>query len=127
MVHLFLKMHGFELIETMKEIQALRRQEGIFNPGHFIWQYKDDVATFWKTASSFAPIIGPMALRLVSIPSNSVPCKRSFLVLKLLQNKFRSRIRSDRVDILQYIYINRRVFDKITAEHAARRARVIST
>jgi hypothetical protein len=89
-------------------------------------KYKDNITTFWKIASSFTTIIGPLALRLVSTPSNSVPCERSFSVLKLLQNKFRSRIRDDRVDMLQYIYINRRVFDKITAEHAARRIKSTS-
>jgi hypothetical protein len=57
-----------------------------------------------------------------------VPSERSFSILKLLQNKLRSRLTAERINKLQYIYINERVLKRVanaslrkekTLQHAA--------
>ena len=57
-----------------------------------------------------------------------MPSERSFSILKLLQNKLRSRLTAERVNKLQYIYINERVLKRVgnaslrkekTLQHAA--------
>lgn len=41
-----------------------------------------------------------------------MPSERSFSILKLLQNKLRSRLTAERTNKLQYIYINERVLKR---------------
>jgi hypothetical protein len=75
---------------------------------------------FWKIARSIAPAITLIAIRLASIPCNSVPSKRSFSILKLLHNKLRNRLRPNKVDMLQFIYINKRVLERVKANLATK-------
>src|SRR6202008_1978310 len=70
-----------------------------------------------ETARGISPILAPLAIRIASTPSNSVPSERSFSILKLLQNKLRSRLIYDHVDQLQYIYINERVLARALADN----------
>ena len=73
--------------------------------------------TFWETACDISPILAPLAIRIASTSSNSVPSERSFSILKLLQNKLRSRLIYDHVDQLQYIYINERVLARVLTDN----------
>jgi hypothetical protein len=61
----------------------------------------------------FWGLSGTLALRLASTIANSVPSERSFSILRLLQNKLRSRLTAQRIDKLQYIYINERVLGRV--------------
>jgi hypothetical protein len=71
--------------------------------------------TFWQTAGGVSPVLAPLAIRLASTRSNSVPSEQSFSILKLLHNNLRNRLLPEWVDRLQYIYINERVLDWILA------------
>jgi hypothetical protein len=59
-----------------------------------------------------APAIAPIARRLALTPSNSVPSERAFSILNLLQNKLRNCLTNQRVDKLQFIYLNERVLQR---------------
>jgi hypothetical protein len=117
-LHTFFKKQGINNEHGMGQILEFRYREERFHNGHFIWDYKNNMRIFWKAARSIAPAIAPLAIRLASTPCNSVPSERSFSILKLLHNKLRNRLRPDRVDMLQYIYINKRVLERIKADLA---------
>jgi len=117
-LHKFFKRQGIDNQNGMGQTLELRYREERFHHGHFIWEYKHNMRTFWKVARSIAPAIAPVAIRLASTPCNSVPSERSFSILKLLHNKLRNRLRPDKVNMLQYIYINKRVLERIKADQA---------
>src|SRR2546421_12963299 len=71
--------------------------------------------TFWETACNISSILALLAICLASTSSNSVSSEHFFSILKLLQNKLRSRLIYDCVDQLQYIYINERVLARALA------------
>ena len=117
-LHTFFKRQGIDNPHGMGQTLELRYPEERFHHGHFIWEYKHDMRTFWKVARSIAPAIAPVAIRLASTPCNSVPSERSFSILRLLHNKLRNRLRPDKVNMLQYVYINKRVLERIKANQA---------
>lgn len=114
-IHTFIEKQGMDKVSTMKELWEFRSQEGHFFRGSFLWDYKQDMKTFWQTARAISSVLAPLAIRLASTPSNSVPSERSFSTLKLLHNKLRNRLLPERVDRLQYVYINERVLDRVLA------------
>src|SRR2546429_9115164 len=73
--------------------------------------------TFWETACDISSILVSLAICIASMSSNSVFSEHSFSILKLLQNKLRSRLIYDHVDQLQYIYINERVLARALADN----------
>jgi hypothetical protein len=109
-------MQGIDNQNGMRQTLELRYREGRFHYGHFICEYKHNIRTFWKVAKAIAPAIAPIAIKLASTPCNSVPSERSFSILKLLLNKLRNRLKPDKVNMLQYIYINKRVLERIKAD-----------
>ena len=117
-LHNFFKRQGIDNQYGMTQTLEFRYREERFHNGHFIWEYKHNMRTFWKVARSIAPAIAPIAIRLASTPCNSVPSERSFSILKLLHNKLRNRLKADKVNMLQFIYINRRVIERIKADLA---------
>ena len=60
-------------------------------------------------ASAFASDLSQIALRLTQTPANSVPSERSFSTLNLLLNDLRNSLGNEKVNMLQYIYMNERV------------------
>jgi hypothetical protein len=66
----------------------------------------ENACVFWNCATSLAPTIGPIAIRLISTPATAVPSDRAFSILNLVHNKLMNRLSVERVDKLQYIYIN---------------------
>ena len=76
-----------------------------------------NVTIFWNSATSLAPTIGPIAIRLISTPATSVPSERAFSILNLVHTKLRNRLSNGRVDKLQYIYINERVLQRINTSY----------
>ena len=50
---------------------------------------------------------------------SSVPSKRAWSILNLVHNKLRNRLSNDRVDKLQYIYINERVLRRVSCRYEA--------
>lgn len=117
-LHNFFKRQGIDIQHGMGQILEFRYREERFHCGHFIWEYKQNMRTFWKVARTIAPAIAPIAIRLASTPCNSVPSERSFSILKLLHSKLRNRLRPDKVNMLQYIYINKRVLERVKADLA---------
>ena len=63
-----------------------------------------------------AKVLGPLALRIFSTPSNLVPSERAFSVMNFLYSKARNRLESERVDKLTYTYINTHIFRRINTE-----------
>jgi hypothetical protein len=53
----------------------------------------------------------------MSTPATSVPSDRAVSILNLVHNKLRNRLSMERVDKLQYIYINERVLRKIKTSY----------
>jgi hypothetical protein len=117
-LHKFFKRQGIDNQNGMGQTLELRYHEERFHYGQFIWDYKHNMRTYWKVARSIAPAIAPIAIRLASTLCNSVPSERSFSILKLLHNKLRNCLKPDKVNMLQCIYINKRVLERIKADQA---------
>jgi hypothetical protein len=64
----------------------------------------------------FAPRISRVAIRLFRTPCNSVPSERSFSVQNIIHDKKRNRLKPERTNKLMYIYMNRRVLDRVDGE-----------
>lgn len=54
--------------------------------------------------------IATVAVRLLQTVANSAECERGFSTLKFIHNLLRSRLTDIRVEMLIFIYVNRRVF-----------------
>lgn len=82
------------------------------------------ICALTQVARNFAPELGNIALRLAQTPANSVPSERAFSTLNLLLNELRNKLSNEKVDMLQYIYMNERVLaralkdeDKMQPKH----------
>jgi hypothetical protein len=64
----------------------------------------------------FAPRILRVAIRLFRTPCNSVPSERPFSVQNIIHDKKRNRHDPARTNKLMYIYMNRRVLDRVEGE-----------
>jgi hypothetical protein len=106
-----------EPVSALKELNEFRGKTGRFYPKLWCWELAKDAGVFWNSATTLAPTIGPIAIRLISTPATSVPSERAFSILNLVHTKLRNRLSIERVDKLQYIYINERVLRKIKTSY----------
>ncbi len=60
-------------------------------------------------AATFASDLSNIALLLAQTSANSVPSEQSFSTLNFLLNDLQNKLSNEKVNILQYIYINERV------------------
>ena len=95
---------------ALLELVQFRDRTGPFSRASYIWKAASSVQNFWQLATAIAPALKPIAIRLAQTPANSVPSERAFSIQNLLLNKLRNRLSTKRVDKLQYIYINQRLF-----------------
>ena len=65
-------------------------------------------------------MIGQLALRLMRTMASSVPSERAFSIQNLIHDKLRSRLTAEKVDMLQFIYINERVMKNKRKRHVKR-------
>jgi len=117
-LHYFFVKQRVNYIAAMEQFNEFWRKEGRFNRGLPVWQYAERKEVFWEYIQASCPELGPLALRVARTPANSVPSERSFSILKLLMNKFRAQLTPQHVDMLQYIYINERVLNRILRRNA---------
>jgi hypothetical protein len=89
------------------------KKTGFWSDSNTIWWLSGDIQAFWLRACDSAPELGAIAIRLLSTPATGVPSERSFSGLNMMMSKARNRLRSDRVDKLQYVYHNERLLNKI--------------
>lgn len=108
-------------VATMAMFQQFRNRQNIFNPDSEVWAYKDNPHTFWDVAINARPL-NTFARRLAITPANSVASERSFSILNLMQNKLRNSLHGERVDQLQYIYMNERALERNTIRGQDKRA-----
>jgi hypothetical protein len=106
-----------EPVSALKELNEFRGKTRRFYPKLWCWELAKDAGVFWNSATTLAPTIGPIAIRLISTPATSVPSERAFSILNLVHTKLRNRLSIERVDKLQYIYINERVLRKIKTSY----------
>jgi len=114
----FFVHHGLNGPAAIRELNDFRKKARNFVPFSWIWSL-DDPKEFWENAASLAPTIGSIAQRLMSTPCSSVPSERAWSILNLVHNKLRNRLSNDRVDKLQYIYINERVLRRVSCRYEA--------
>lgn len=97
------------LKETIAQFAQFRHQSGVFDHAdQAIWSLKDQPVDFWNHVDIFAPDLAGLASRLWACPANSVPSERAFSSTNFIQNRFRSRLGTDRTSHLAYIYMNLR-------------------
>ena len=113
----FFVHHRIKPIPALKELDEFRGKTGRFYSKLWCWELAEDASVFWNSATTLAPTIGPIAVRLMSTPATSVPSERAFSILNLVHTKLRNRLSIERVDKLQYIYINERVLRKIKTSY----------
>lgn len=108
----FFSRYDLDHFKAMNELNEFRAKTGRFHAECSLWKLKDSAHLFWTSAIDIAPEIAPIAQRLAATPATSVPSERAFSILNLLQNKLRNRLTVQRVDKLQFIYINERVLQR---------------
>jgi hypothetical protein len=57
-------------------------------------------------------------MRLFDCPVTSVSCERAFSTMNLTHTKHRNRLSVEKVDMLCFIHINRKILDRSKAEFA---------
>ena len=88
---------------------AFRTRQPPFTRNNPAWEDQSDVKLFWARCSSVSPHLGKLARKIYSTACNSVACERAFSIMKLLHSKARNRTGIEKMDKLQFIYINARV------------------
>lgn len=129
MVRTFLLKHTPEerhqsLNHQFAEFRHLR---GSFARLHeHLWAYANDYITFWDIASSQAPDLSHIAMRLHETPANSVPSERSFSAMNFIQNDYRTRLSTTKTNKLTYIFMNTKALRRrpiLEGHHRERRVR----
>jgi Protein of unknown function (DUF 659) len=108
------------------EFQAFRSQMAPFSADRPCWIISDDVRLFWSNMNTHTRIIGNLALRIFSTPTNSVASEQAFSVQNHVQCKLRASLLNSKVNKLTYTYINGRMLWKIgsVAENKVVEARI---
>jgi hypothetical protein len=102
-----------EATAARREFLCFRSQYSPFEPTRYCWKHSTDPQTFWMMQTQHAQVIGALAMRIFTTPSNSVPSERAFSIMNFIHRKGRNNLDSERVDKLTYIYINIRQFRRI--------------
>ena len=77
------------------------------------WQeWVEKPIMFWKSYRSVAPKLAELAIQLQHITANSVASERAFSTMNFLQNKLRSRMTIETMDMLSFVYMNSRSLRK---------------
>jgi hypothetical protein len=92
------------------EFLSFRSQLPPFESTRYCWKHSTDPRMFWIMQTQHAKVIGALAVRIYSTPSNSVPSERAFSVMNFIHRKGRNSLGSEKVDKLTYTYINTRLF-----------------
>jgi hypothetical protein len=108
MANEFFKDQDINSIIAMGHLSQFRRQSGLFQKNSWIWEHANNPVQFWQLIESFAPDLAKISERLSSCPYSSVTSERAFSILNLIHTKTRNRLKPERVNKLQYIYINER-------------------
>ena len=117
--HNVLKRHlGDRAPEGMKEVQEFVSRRGRIQLEEWLWDYKHDVVEFWEQAQLAFPVVGQLALRLMRTMASSVPSERAFSIQNIIHSTVRNRLIAEKVDMLQFIYINERVLKNKRKKHA---------
>ena len=88
---------------------AFKLRQPPFTRNHLCWQDQNNVILFWTIATAIAPKLGRLAVRVFLTAANSVACERAFSIMKILHTKARNRTGIEKMDKLQFIYINTRI------------------
>jgi hypothetical protein len=97
-----------QMERAWSELTRFRRKSEPFAKSQY-WVLSQDAVAFWMqflTSSTLATV----AIRLLQTVANSAECERGFSTLKFIHSLLRSRLTDIRVEMLIFIYINRRVF-----------------
>ena len=97
-----------QLERAWSELTRFRRKTEPFAKSQY-WILSQDAVAFWMQFLS-SSTIATVAVRLLQTVANSAECKRGFSTLKFIHNLLRSRLTDIRVEMLIFIYVNRRVF-----------------
>lgn len=108
------------------QLANFRHQTATFARTRELWSYATDYVTFWDMASSEAPELSRLAVRLHETPANSVPSERSFSAMNFIQNDTRTRLTTDKTNKLTYIFMNTKALRRrplLLRHHQERRRR----
>jgi len=95
------------------EFQAFRSQMTPFSANRPCWIISNDVRLFWCNMNTHTRIIGKLALRIFSTPTNSVASEQAFSVQNHIQSKLRASLLNSKANKLTYTYINGRMLRKL--------------
>ena len=99
-----------EKAQMRSHFLAFKNRRAPFLANHYSWDDKDNVMLFWMICKTIPPLLATVAIRIYETAGNSVASERSFSVNKILHTAPRNRTSLDKMDKLQFIYINARVF-----------------
>jgi hypothetical protein len=103
-------------VPAIHKFALYRAQDGPFHEHSPAWGAAENPRAFWVMMHEFAPRISRVAIRLFRTPCNSVSSERSFSVQNIIHDKKRNRLQPARTNKLMYIYVNRRVLDRVEGE-----------
>jgi len=98
-----------DLCTAWAELQQFRAQEETFVKGRPCWIFHDNPRAFWLNMRNYAVVLGNLATRIFSTPTNSVASEHSFSIQNHIHNKLRASLLSKTVNKLTYTYINGRL------------------
>jgi len=97
------------------EFLQFRHKMEPFDPLKPCWQYiNDSPYLFWLAQIDYAEILARLAVRIFSTPTNSVSSEQAFSVQNALHDKSRASLEPARVNKLSFVYINSRIYSRMT-------------
>jgi hypothetical protein len=102
--------------EVLLKFTDFRTRTGLFDRSKPHWNIALSPSHFWRNYKTDCtePVdlaLCDIAIRLFTTPSNSVWAERGFSEMNRIHNKSRASLKSDKVNMLCSISINRRVLD----------------
>lgn len=110
-------------LAVRRQFLRYRSKTDMFAPSKLSWIYwrdSNNYQDFWLASMTCgATELAEIALRILSIPPNSVGSERSFSALNLIHTARRNKLDTGRIDKLVYLYMNLRAMSKNKASETA--------
>ena len=108
-----LKAYIPDFSTAYKQFFDFRLQRNAFQPSSRSWTMVDDPVIFWAYHRAMCLELSAFADHLLTTIANSVPSERSFSTINYIHSKTRNALTLERVDKLEFIYINTRLLKKL--------------
>lgn len=95
-----------EKAEDRNHFLDFKQQTNTFSIANEVWLDMNNPSSFWSCAKIQTPRLGGLATRIFNTAANSVPSERAFSAMNFIHSRIRNRLKTDRADMLLFIYMN---------------------